>query len=35
MNTDALDDEYIEYANQLISEYDAEIKLIDIAEKNS
>lgn len=34
MNTDALDDEYIEYVNQLISEYDAEItKLIDIAER--
>ena len=34
MNTDTLDDEYIEYVNKLISEHNTEItKLIDIAER--
>jgi hypothetical protein len=33
-NTEALDDEYIEYITQLVSEYNEEItKLIDIAEQ--
>jgi hypothetical protein len=33
-NTEALDDEYIEYIMQLVSEYNEEItKLIDIAEQ--
>jgi hypothetical protein len=33
-NTEALDDEYIEYITQLVSEYNEEItQLIDIAEQ--